>query len=49
MVPETWSAADRIFFYFGPFFVFCPRHNKEIQNFGFTFYKNKNFTFAYKA
>ena len=49
MVPETWSAADRIFFHFGPFFVFCPRHNTEIQNFGFTFYKNKNFTFAYKA
>ena len=31
MVPEIWSATDRIFYHFRPFFAFLP--NPENQNF----------------
>ena len=32
MVPEIWSATDRIFF-FGPFFALLPPNNPKNQNF----------------
>ena len=34
MVPEIWSATDRIFIHFGPFFPFhAPPNDPENQNF----------------
>ena len=33
MVPEMWSATDRIFFHFEPFFALLPTNKSENQNF----------------
>ena len=33
MVPEIWSATDKIFCYVGPFFKLLPPNNPENQNF----------------
>ena len=33
MVPEIWSATDRIFCHFGPFLPFYPPNNPKNQNF----------------
>ena len=33
MVPEIWSAADRIFFHSGLFFALLPPMDPENQNF----------------
>ena len=33
MVPEIWSATDRIFCHFGPFFALLPPNNLKNQNF----------------
>ena len=34
MVPEIWSAKDRIFSHFGPFLALLPTNNPENQSFG---------------
>ena len=34
MAPEIWSATDRIFCHFGPFFALLPPNNPENQNYG---------------
>ena len=33
MIPQIWSATDRIFCYFGLFFAFLPPNNLKNQNF----------------
>ena len=33
MVPQIWSATDRIFCHFGLFFVLLPPNNPKNQNF----------------
>ena len=33
MVPQIWSATDRIFCHLGPFFALLPPNNPKIQNF----------------
>ena len=33
MLPEVWSATDRIFCHFGPLLAFYPPSNSENQNF----------------
>ena len=33
MVPEIWSATDKIFCHFGPFFALLPPNNPKNQNF----------------
>ena len=33
MVPDMWSAVDRIFCHFGPFFALLPSNNQKNQNF----------------
>ena len=33
MVLEIWSATDRIFCHFGPFYAFLPSNNPKNQNF----------------
>ena len=33
VVPELWSAMDRIFCHFGPFFTLLPPNNLKNQNF----------------
>ena len=40
-VPEIWSATDKSFCHFGPFFVLLPRNNQENQNFEKTKTKTK--------
>ena len=34
MVPEIFSATDKMFCHFGPIFVLLPPNNPENQNFG---------------
>ena len=33
MVPEMWSATDRLFCHYGPFFALLPPMDQENQNF----------------
>ena len=41
MVPEIWSATDKPFCHFGPFFAHLPLNNLKNQNFETTRKKRK--------